>query len=898
MDRVKRGVFPVLLAAGVVIAAAGFAVWMIGPGSDAEIPGPAEPGTVASGGRSNRVHDRGADLLPEYTPTIGSRNGLTPVPGEIGEGTAETASEAAAADIGTGTETATGISPGASGEVVGGDATGTGPVADAGTAPGDGSTGQVGEATGEGTGGEPEATPQASGAPTPTPARDTGDVRGRTLGRITGKPVPGLNIICTGGSGPVGTVVSDRQGEFFLSDLQPDTYSLEVLDHASAAEVQVVAGDTANVVLTIDDQGSISGRVVSSRGEPVSGAAVRLLRGASGSFLGETLEDSETSGGDGSFFFLSAPVGVSIKLEAEAQGYTPAVKGPFVLQNDIPLEGVELVLAAASAIAGRVINPEGAPLAAARVEARVMGAWGRGQGEIVSTEADGTYEIRNLSPGEWEVEASATGYSREKKRCTISEADETVSLDFTLSPGDVISGRVLDSNGGSVSGAVVRLVGGLASLETESGFDGGFEFDSVDEGTYNIAAERSGYTPAWKSVRVGSGEEPVLVLGELATLSVRVTAEGDMPVETYQLVLKRRGFPEGLLSSPRETRVDVSSPNGIYSEKIPAGAYQLMVSAEGYQKMFRDIKLEAGSMPPIIDIRLKGGMMVQGVVTSTDGDRPVAGAHVSWYLGNVPEANTRFFIPDPNFLSTPLGTAVTDPSGVFVLDGLPPSYMTLLCRATGFAPEVVGGVNPLYQQGNIEIRMDPAVRVYGEVRYLGNPFSSADVEMEPVDSLREVPPEWKTQTDFRGDFEFDSVSPGTYRILVTRDYNGSRLSRGFVAEVPAQDTSFLLELPGGEFSAFVVDASTGLQLREGPVRFKPVSIQDQVGNFILEIPPVLTLKYPDGSGAFTFVALPAGEYLLEVAVPGYLTTERTVSVSGEGRISEQFIVVRDTAPAP
>jgi hypothetical protein len=542
-----------------------------------------------------------------------------------------------------------------------------------------------------------------------------------------------------------------------------------------------------------------------------------------------------------------------------------------------------------------VVNLEGSPLAGARIEARVMGAWGRGQGEIVSTGADGTYEIRILSPGEWEVEASAAGYSRQKKRCTIPEAGETVSLDFSLAPGDVITGRVLDSNGGAVSGAVVRLVGGLASMETESGFDGAFEFESVDEGTYNIAAEGTGYTPAWKSVQVGSGEELVLVLGELATLSVRVTAEGDVPVEMYQLVLKRRGFPEGLLSSPRETAVDVSSPNGIYSGKIPASAYQLMVSAEGYQKIFRDIRLEPGSMPPIIEIRLKGGMMVQGVVISSDGDRPVAGAHVSWYLGNVPEANNRFFIPDPNFLSTPLGTAVTDPSGRFVLDGLPPSYMVLLCRATGYAPEVVGGVNPMYQQGDIEFRLEPAVRVYGQVRYLGNPFSSADVEMEPVDSLREVPPEWKTQTDFRGDFEFDAVSPGTYRILVTRDYNGSRLSRGFEADVAARDTSFLLELPGGEFSAFVVDASTGIQLQEGPVRLKPVNIQDAVGNFILEIPPILTLKYPDGSGAFTFVALPPGEYLLEAAVPGYRTVERPVVVSGEGRVSEQVIVERDGA---
>jgi len=759
----------------------------------------------------------------------------------------------------------------------------------------DGTSGAVNGATGE-TGTEAGETPLPREEGTPTPSSDYGSISGQVVGRITGKPIPRVNVICANSSGPTGTVVTDSDGEFFLSNLLPDIYVLEVLDHESSAEVEVRAGETARAVLTIDDRGSIAGRVVDTRGAAVSGASVRLLRDAMGSFEGESTEDAVSSGGDGSFFFLSAPIGVQIKLAAEMTGYAPATKGPFVLQTDVPLEGVELVLTAASAVSGRVTDTGDAPIAGARVEARVMGAWGRGEGEVAITGADGTYTVPHLSPGEWEVEAAATGYSRQKKRCTITGANETVPLDFVLERGDVVRGRVVDSSGGSISGADVGLVGGLVSMRTESVFDGSFEFESVPDGNYNIGAERAGYSPSWKAIETGNDGEPVLVLGDLATLTVRVISEGDRPVEAYSLTLKRRGVPGGLLASARDMSADVTSPNGVYSWRVPALGYQLVVSAEGYQPAYRDIRLEPGDSGPTVEVLLRGGLVLDGLVTAAGTDRPVAGAHVSWYLGTVPESDNRFFVPDPTLLSDPMGVAVSDSGGRFVLDSLPPRYITVLCRAPGYSPAMISGIHPSYPTGPIEFRLEAGVRLFGTVLYRGSPFSAANVVLQPYESLREVPQEWWTETDGRGDFEFESVQPGPYRLVVTRSYDGSVLWRGFVIQVDEQDTSVLVEFPSGEFSAVVTDASSGVQIQEGPVRLKPVDIQSQAGSFPVEIPPILTLKYPDGEGAFTFVCLPAGEYLLEVAVPGYLPVERSVQVPVDGRVSEGVVVERTVSP--
>ena len=55
----------------------------------------------------------------------------------------------------------------------------------------------------------------------------------------------------------------------------------------------------------------------------------------------------------------------------------------------------------------------------------------KGTGKGTQTDKEGTFEITNIKPGTYTLEASLTGLKTQSKKIDV-KADQTVSLDFTL----------------------------------------------------------------------------------------------------------------------------------------------------------------------------------------------------------------------------------------------------------------------------------------------------------------------------------------------------------------------------------------------------------------------------------------------------------------------------------
>jgi hypothetical protein len=168
------------------------------------------------------------------------------------------------------------------------------------------------------------------------------------------------------------------------------------------------------LALQDDDQGVIAGRVVSAvTGAPVKDAVVTLRRSCQGA---EPAVQQTNEAGRFAFTGLSQHCGR--ELTAEASGFAPATYGAtryspggtFQLAKNQQLTDIVLKLVAQSVIAGKVVDPDGAPVEGARVSLMKAGYAGGIQHftEVASAQTldNGEYRIPRVAAGQYVVKAT------------------------------------------------------------------------------------------------------------------------------------------------------------------------------------------------------------------------------------------------------------------------------------------------------------------------------------------------------------------------------------------------------------------------------------------------------------------------------------------------------------
>jgi protocatechuate 3,4-dioxygenase beta subunit len=271
---------------------------------------------------------------------------------------------------------------------------------------------------------------------------------------------------------------------------------------------------------------AIRGRVLTSQGEPVRSALVRLQRG------GTTLQRM-SSDAAGQYWFTSVPDG-TYAVEASKAGHVSMQYGQLrltqpgravVLREDRMVDGIDVVLPRGTAISGIVADQDGEPIQGATVDVLQLRYVGdrltaRRTGPARRTDDYGRYRVFGLLPGRYLVRAtvdeevtlddgrrSAIGYAPVYFPSS-PRADEAVivNLDlgvdttgthmvFTRSRVSRITGLVMNSAGMPLTG-VVRLAtsqrsGGTAldMVEAAIGPNGGFTITNVPPGDYVVQAE-------------------------------------------------------------------------------------------------------------------------------------------------------------------------------------------------------------------------------------------------------------------------------------------------------------------------------------------------------------------------------------------------------------------------
>jgi hypothetical protein len=341
-------------------------------------------------------------------------------------------------------------------------------------------------------------------------------------------------------------------------------------------------------------------------------------------------------------FAFTDPAGLF--AQGAPPGFPPQGRGAGPLRGpvrDVPRERP----AGTAAIRGRILTADtGTPVRRAQV--RAVSADSRDT-RLVTTDAQGAFEFRDLAAGRWDVTASKAGFVTMRfgqrrpfeagRPIEVADAQVMERVNFSLPRGAAITGRVLDEFGDPVAGARVQalryqLTQGTRRLTpigimAQSDDTGAFRLYGLMPGDYYVSAilralllldepdEATGYAPTYYP---GTGSvteaQPVpLAVAEEANISFAL-----MPVRTSRVsgsVLNSTGAPLAngivMLMSPDSIGGPQAAfgaanrirPDGTFTiSNVAPGSYTLTATSGGPGRPGRggggaDVDIEMGSLP-------------------------------------------------------------------------------------------------------------------------------------------------------------------------------------------------------------------------------------------------------------------------------------------------------------
>jgi hypothetical protein len=215
---------------------------------------------------------------------------------------------------------------------------------------------------------------------------------------------------------------------------------------------------------------------------------------------------------DGGFSIEGAPDGEPLLWSASAPG---SMEASGLLGGDTRLE---IVLDRAQWIAGRVVDPDGKPVPAARVEVRYLfEGWSDTRGDKVVVGEDGTFSTRREVPLAAVVELRAKGFRLAERKLELLPKQgaprELLLGDVVMDRGRSLRGRVTDAaTGGPLVGVSLkatarreernRLV--TDEQETTSGEEGTFALEGIaTDGPVRLVARSAGWAPRTLEIEAG-----------------------------------------------------------------------------------------------------------------------------------------------------------------------------------------------------------------------------------------------------------------------------------------------------------------------------------------------------------------------------------------------------------
>ena len=607
----------------------------------------------------------------------------------------------------------------------------------------------------------PNATVVLSAPPVQMPTLQTDNGGNFRFGNAPRGPVT-LTVRTDGG--PFGAGIGGLTGGYVQSGAPVD---------AVTKQVNVPAED---VVLTLPPSGRITGVVLdSSTRRPITDFRVEI------SAPGSPLRPVPFSSADGTFTLEHVTAG-RVDITAAAIGYVRGRLTGIEVSGGKTTADVDLRLDPAGRVAGRVTARDGSTLSGVYVSV-VQGSGGRPMGiaEAATTDSNGEFKLESVPPGDQRVSFSKQGFVRQEKSVESGPGKES-RIDVVLDPGLELRGRVVDESGQAVPMANIQVQATGEGANARSDGGGMFTVAGLRDLHYSLVARKSGYVDARVDDVVPGSSGPVtLTMRRGGSVTGRVT---NIPAGATFVNVALNGD-----RVYRNGRVDVASGtftiDGVPDGNFSAEAMASVPGGSGRRSGRVNVAVVSGTAPPL-EIAFTDGLTIHGRVTMQG--QPLGGANIVF---------------QPTTGAGTYGNSQVAADGSYSVSGIAEGSFRVVVNMRGGAlynePYTVTS-STVY---DVDIR---AGSLRGRVTGgdAGSPVTNAQVSLGNLD--RKPLYVSAVYTDLDGNYAFDPVIEGRWRLTVQRDGFRSESRDVTIAGATTQDVQMSA---GTKLSVTLVDANDG-----------------------------------------------------------------------------------------
>ena len=621
---------------------------------------------------------------------------------------------------------------------------------------------------------------------------------------------------------------------------------------------------------------ALEGFVTGPGGKPVEGARITLNTASNdpmAGFRGSDGPPAAVTGPDGFFRVEDRREGETVDVAVQRPGYAKGSAPGIRIPSEEPLR---IVLKPTSAVEGRAVDPDGKPVAGARIYLNPTGPTAMGPGFVMFSTADmkqadtgqdGAFRIEDVPPGTFQLKAASVGrQSVELSNLEVASGQDLKGVEVVLPAGAVIEGRVLAS-GRPVAGAQVELVEPESSVAriiinsagATSDGDGYYRIDGVVPGSRTFQAEARGFRKAVRELEAREGANAVdFTLEAGAQVTGRVVDEAGSPVSAAQVTL-REGVNSWNLPNA------VSGPDGGFTlAGVADGTYRISAEKQGFLRGGDGQELTvAGGSVSGVEVELKTGGAIVGQLSGLDFTEL---AQVSVWV-------------DDEF-----HTGRVSPDGNYRIEQVEPGERRVVASVRS-ARQTEGRVT--LEEGEREARLDlefkEGHRLTGRVLRNGEPARGEAVSL----SGPGVAGRW-SEIDNEGRFRYEGLESGTYDLEVmdrrgqTSHKESVELSGGL-----SGDKDLRIELQTAAIAGKILDS-----LDKGPVVGVQVSLlqpEGQESQSFMRLEAVTDVK-----GEFRLPDVPEGDWRVRAILAGYAPGEVKVSLDAGSPEEDLEIVLQAT----